>query len=333
MNYRLTILTTILLLPFLAFSQKDFENFIEAGANDASILYSNYASPLPRGINFAFTRGWTNTAKTHDFLGFDASINVSIAFIPETDLFYSASDVNAQLMASGSPNRLTSSGNLPTILGPQSPTSTISVVNSDNVVEEFETPVGFDLASQAINEAVPILIPQFGVGLIKNTDLRFRFIPNISIDDVEVNMFGLGLMHDIKQWIPGNQIIPVELSVLVGFTNFNLNVNDIKSGSGNVEFDVNSIVYQLNFSRRFGLFTAYGSAGYGSSNSSLDVIGEFDIATSNTPLVDPLSLEFEDSSANFTLGGRLKLAVFTIHLDYTLQEYNALNFGLGVDLR
>ncbi len=335
MNYRIAIFAAIVFAPLFSQAQTDFENFVEAGADDAAILYKHYASPLPRGINFAFTRAWNTTAKTHDFLGFDASINISIAYVPDEDLFYSAAAVNAELQASGSPNSIVGNGDaFPTILGPKSPTARIRVLNSDNQYEEFDAPVGFDLASQAINEAVPIIIPQFGIGLIKNTDLKVRLIPNINIKDVEVNMFGVGIMHDIKQWIPGNQIIPVDLSVLIGFTNFNLNVNDIKSVGNKVAFDVNSWVYQLNFSKQFGsIFTAYGSAGFGSSSSSLDVLGTFDIATSSTPLVDPLSLQFDDSSANLTIGGRLKLALITLNLDYTFQQYNALSFGAGITLR
>jgi len=37
-------------------------------------------------------------------------------------------------------------------------------------------------------------------------------------------MFGIGVVHDIKQHIPGIKMVPFDLSVLVGYTSFKADI-------------------------------------------------------------------------------------------------------------
>jgi hypothetical protein len=48
---------------------------------------------------------------------------------------------------------------------------------------------------------------------------------------------------------------------------------------------------------------------------------------------DPLDLKFSASGLRTTAGFRLKLAVLTIHADYTLQKYKCLTAGIGISVR
>ncbi|MEL7003540.1 MAG: DUF6588 family protein, partial [Bacteroidota bacterium] len=48
---------------------------------------------------------------------------------------------------------------------------------------------------------------------------------------------------------------------------------------------------------------------------------------------DPVNIEVSAGGPRITAGMRLKLAIFTLHADYTLQEYNTLSVGFGFNFR
>ena len=50
-------------------------------------------------------------------------------------------------------------------------------------------------------------------------------------------------------------------------------------------------------------------------------------------LVDPINLDIDDNGLRFTAGLRLKLAIVTLHADYTFQKYNLLSVGFGFSVR
>jgi hypothetical protein len=48
---------------------------------------------------------------------------------------------------------------------------------------------------------------------------------------------------------------------------------------------------------------------------------------------DPINSEFDTSGFRATGGLRIKLAVITLHADYTLGDYDALTAGFGINIR
>ncbi len=341
------ILLSISLLFFFISSsvraQDNFDEFIEAGSADANTIYEAYGTPLLSGLNWAFSRGWYNTAKAHKPLGFDFSLNVSVAFIPNKDKFFNAADVVSGWNANASdPARATrfvgNATRYPSMAGSNDLSQAPIVEIYNPATDQFESvtgPVGLDYTNDIISAAVPVAMPQFGIGLIKNTDLKFRFLPSVGSDDVKLNMFGVGLMHDIKQWIPGNSLIPIDISVMVAYSNIGLDVLNIDDDPGDDGFfDLTSWSYQLLVSKEFHILTIYGGFGYMTSTNNIDIVGSYNvISAGDQPIVDPVSLETKDSGFNASLGLRLKLAVLTIHADYSIQEYQTFNAGIGVSLR
>ena len=47
---------------------------------------------------------------------------------------------------------------------------------------------------------MPVL--QAGVGLIKNTEIDVRFLPELDLKGLSTGFFGIGVKHDILQWLP-----------------------------------------------------------------------------------------------------------------------------------
>jgi hypothetical protein len=56
------------------------------------------------------------------------------------------------------------------------------------------------------------------------TELKVRFIPKINIKDGNVSLWGVGLLHSIMQYLPGNKLLPFDVSLFGGYTKLMGNV-------------------------------------------------------------------------------------------------------------
>ena len=328
----------------------DFSEFLKAGSEDANTILGNYISPFAKGFGYGMTGGWYNTAKTHKSLGFDLTATVSLAKAPTKDLFYTflQSDYNnLSVVGGGSPE-------LPTIFGGstneqlQASYSETVQGQSVDVTQTFDAPGGIDVSD--LGGYVPVPMLQLGLGIVKNTDLKFRYIPTqkSKSDGYEIGLFGLGIMHDFKQWIPGLKQVPIDLSIFVGYTQLSTDFDLSDSGLGGANqaasYDVKALTYQVLVSKKLSVITFYGGLGFNSVSSTMDITGTYEIPTEvNGPtgtvvgpplvLTNPVDQSFDSSGPRGTLGMRLKLAIVTIHADYTIQQYNTLSLGFGFSVR
>src|SRR5690606_17145711 len=111
----------------------------------------------------------------------------------------------------------------PTIFGPdRSPV--FSYEDEDSGIKQtYPGPGGVDLKEEIGKSLVPVPMANLGIGLPKGTDLKLRFTPTIDLgDDSSLKLFGIGVMHNVKQWIPGIKLLPFDLSGFVGYTKFKL---------------------------------------------------------------------------------------------------------------
>ncbi|MCX8490902.1 MAG: hypothetical protein ORN54_07530, partial [Cyclobacteriaceae bacterium] len=183
-------------------------------------------------------------------------------------------------------------------------------------------------------------IVQLGIGIIKNTDLKFRFVPQQKSNSVTFQMFGIGLMHDIKQHIPGLKRLPFDLSILAAYNTVSgtaslVSTSGVISTDGSLGYKLNSWVAQAIISKKVSVLTAYAGVGYGSVSSNVDITGSFVVPATvgSFTVKDPLALGLSNNSARLTAGLRLKLGPVYINGDYTLQKYNALTVGFGFAVR
>ena len=203
---------------------------------------------------------------------------------------------------------------------------------------------------------IPAPTVQLGIGLIKNTDLKIRYgqAKNISIPDDQTNnkygisIFGIGLMHDFKQWIPGIKHLPLDMAVFVGYSRFKTTIDFDES---NVSFDAegtatltaNNTTIQALVSKKLSILTLYGGIGYNIVSSGIKVEGRVENyellsdptdPTSYYVVEDPVDFTYDGGSTFRATGGmRLKFAFVTLHADYTFQKYNMLSAGLGFTFR
>ncbi|MCU0419297.1 MAG: hypothetical protein MUC38_06520 [Cyclobacteriaceae bacterium] len=323
----------------LAYAQNDLNQLIKGSVQDANRLVDGYASPMLKAFGYGLNQGWYNTAKNHKPLGVDLTVSVSAVYIPGEALSYTVNNNDLQEV------RLINNGTASV-----SPTGSAAVpsIFGDNVTPRYEVEgtgaqfdgaPGLDLKDEIGIQAMPVPVANLGIGLPKGFEVKFRFVPKISIgNDGEFDLFGVGVMHDVKQYIPGIKNLPFDLAGFVGYTrmNFNVDLDAVNGENQRAEFSSSATTIQALISKKIAVLTVYGGLGYNIANTKLGMLGYYDVdedGVRDPGETDPVKIEAASSGPRATVGMRLKLAVFTFHGDYTLQKYNTLTVGFGISVR
>lgn len=335
---RLLILL-LLSMPFAIVAQ-DLGDLAKGSAADAKYLSEGYISPMMKALGYGLNQGWYNTAKPHHFPGFDLTLSVSPVFVPTTDKIFKVDNTKLNSMSltrdmDGKTIGATESGNIPTVLGAKDKQTTYTM--RPPAVGSFNGPSGIGIGF------FPTPTLNLGIGLPKGTDLKIRFVPTLDFDkmtggelDGSFGLFGVGVMHDFKQWIPGIKALPFDLSVFVGYTKMKLDINVPEGGAnGKTELSSSATTIQALISKKITVFTPYAGIGYNMAKTELALKGDYDLDnnTATAPTKDPFKFTTDSNGPRATVGFRLKFGPLTLHGDYTLAKYNAASAGIGIAVR
>jgi hypothetical protein len=348
-TFRQFVLSFLVLLSGSSFgqaiSENLFEEFLFGGANDANVLLGQYMLPGMKGLGYGINSGWYNTAKPHESFGFDITLSYVNAVVPDEDKQFEfiSSDYQFTSLGSGA------SSTLKTIMGDvySSPNSLEVSPDGQNFFP-YNAPDGVsgDIDKiTMISGSVPTPIIQVGVGIIKGTEIKIRWLPSIDYGangTFRFKYFGLGGLHSISQWIPGLKDVPVDISAFVGWTTISAEYDipenlSIPGSNQRATADINTLTYQLIASAHVSVITGYVGLGFDNFKTNFKMLGTYDISKPGFPqaqLVDPIDLQ-QDGSAAFrtSFGARLKLSIITLSADYTVREYNTLTMSLGFSVR
>jgi len=318
-------------------AQDELDQFLNGSVEDGEKLIEAYINPFMKSFGLGLNQGWYNTAKPHKIAGIDITVTANAMVIPQRDRFFDVTKLGLQTLEldPSSPYY----PNMPTIVGPEDESYLRISDEETGLSETFEVPGGIDLEESIGKNWVPVPMANVGIGLVKGTDLKVRFTPTIDLgDNGSLKVLGFGVMHDIKQWIPGLKLMPFDLSGFVGYTKVKLDTyfDPESNPSQHAVFEANAMTIQGLISKKFSVLTLYGGLGYNVANTNLALKGEYDVNGDDEISAnekDPIGLRSEASGFRGTAGLRLKLAVLTFHADYTLQEYNCLSVGVGLSVR
>jgi hypothetical protein len=157
-------------------------------------------------------------------------------------------------------------------------------------------------------------------------------------------------------------LLPFDVSVFGGYTKLEANVpmsiqpdpdfSNYTSPYSMQSFEnqkLNLNVTALNVSAigsiNLPVITFYGGLGYSKTKTTMELVGNYP-----TPVIVSGSIEYNNAGVktgssfknlemeNFSglrtnIGFRIKLAVITIHADYTRAQYNVISTGLGISFR
>jgi len=282
---------------------------------DGKSLIEAYISPLGNSLGAALNNGWYNTAKPHHLGGFDVTITANLVLVPEVAKTFNISESN---------NGTFSGGETPTILGNKSGgTATFGSYG------DFDMPAGLNIPM------LPVPMLQAGIGLIKNTEIDVRFLPEIKRSGVSIGLWGIGV---ILQWLPIVDKIPVDISIQAGYTKlssaFEMNDPSNTIDPPQANMDVIATTINLLVSKKILMFTPYVGLGYNSTKTTFNVEGEYDIAGHTIGAKDLTEIEFEsNNNLRVNIGFRFQIAVLALQANYTFSEYPVATVGLGISVR
>jgi len=318
----------ILLFLFLTLvSLQSKSQVIES--DDATKFLEAYFSPLGQSFGAGLNNGWYNTAKPHKLGGFDLTFTLNAVSIPNDMQHFDPNNID----------NFSSNSTTPTILG-AGEGSEITYNNNGNSMT-------FNMPNQGTlkKSLIPIPILNAGIGLIKKTELDFRYIPTYNYDlgftgKGSVALWGIGVKHDLLQWIPviGNAI-PVSLSLQTGYTQLNTSFSVVDPNSSvnqDVSLNINATTINLIVSKKLLMITAYGGVGYNSSVTKFSSETSFNVGTSTNPVTMNIPLEMKFESQNemrANIGLRFNLAIIALQANHTFSKYPVTTIGAGISLR
>lgn len=333
----------LLLLFLLSFSVKsqDLELLLLA-KDDSNLLIRNYMTPVMEGMLYSLNDGWYHTAKTHKKLGFDITISANAAIVPNSSktFQFNANDYQYLTLESGD-------SKMQTVMGKDNK-SVIAVripESGDYKVAQFSLSDG--IGNDLPLNAVPSPMIQASVGIPLSTDISIRYLPKINTDDVEGNLIGFGIKHNLLQYLGPVDKLPLNVALFAGYTTMDATyyVGNASTGfaGSNQEatFKLNAYTIQTIASLDFPVISLYGAVGYDTGTSTLKLKGTYELTytyegnnnTVTESVKNPINMDFNANGVRGTLGAKLNIGFFKIFGDYTIKEYNTVTAGIAFSFR
>jgi hypothetical protein len=321
----------ILSIFILLFGFQSKAQQIIISEDDAANFLESYFSPIGESLGAGLNNGWYNTAKPHKLGGFDITLTLNAVSVPNEIQHFDPNTI---------PNFSSNETITPTILG-SNEGATITYNNPNSNPVEFTMP---DQGILKIN-LIPVPMINAGIGLIKKTELDFRYLPTYNFDmgfvgKGSVGLWGIGAKHDLLQYIPVvGDAIPMSLSIQAGHTRFNTSFSVVDPNSSvnqDVSLDINSTTINLIASKKLLMLTAYAGVGYNSSVTTFSSETSFNVGTSTSPATMNIPLEMKFESQNemrANIGLRFNLAIIALQANHTFSKYPVTTVGVGLIFR
>jgi hypothetical protein len=357
--FTLLVLSTSIALS--ANAQNGISDLFKGSPTDLSKLINAYADPLFKGFGNSLNGGYANTAKTLGTLRFCVRISASGSMVPQSDKTYDVKNLglSSNIQPTDGNKTIaptfggsTDAGPSLTVSDPAHPYNPATpLINPQNAAYTYK----FNLPAGVVS-IIPAPQVQLTVGLVKNTDISVRFIPEtkLSSDVGSVGLIGFGIKHNIAQdFGTAAKLVPFDLALSFGYTRLNYSLPlDVKPQNGNVtgstdfsnqrlEGHFSGFNAQAMISKKLWFFTPFAAVGYSSSQTDVATLGNFPFVTGVTALgqptyttyANPVTVSGSDagvSSLHADAGFQLSLTFFKIYASYSFASYQAVNAGIGL---
>ena len=339
-------------------AQTELVEFIQGGIHDGEKLIQAYLEPLGKGLGANLNGGWYNTAKVHKSLGFDITITVVSALPPQSSKTFDLTGIGLRNLKLKHPEQSMA----PTISGSRfrGPRLVMEDPDSGLSLLEFQSVAGLSLP------LIPLPMIKAGVGLPLGLEVNGRFIPKYTYKDMSIYMYGGGLKIDVLQFKADEKRSSfLNASVMGAYTfvntssavdfqtgNYAFTTEDILVVGGQPRYDNQKIDILMHgfmgmalVSYDLPLLSPFAGIGYSHSITNVDLLGEYPVVSGLQTdsegqfividdIRNPISLSFDNfSGLQYVIGLRAKIAIVSVHVDYTRANYNLFTVGAGVTLR
>jgi len=300
------VVCAIFLFQFNSFSQfGEIGNLLSGGVADAELMLTEYIRPVTNGLGADLTSGWYNTADVHKLGGFHLNFTASIAFAPKDNQTFDLDGLSlSDNIRYDDPMAKTAAGTRG--VGPE----IWYVINVPPPINQEREIVRYDLPGGSGTNMLPSPMINAGLGLIKGTEIMGRYFPTFKYGKDKtnsINMWGIGIKHDLKQWIPFIKRVPVlQLSVMYGYTKLKFHsdlkavtpemlgvpvANDLTTSAdwNTQDLDVQFQGHTANllFGVNLPVVCFYGGAGFSMAKANLNLNGDFPVPSMVTTVSDP----------------------------------------------
>lgn len=324
------------------FAQQQIAEFLQGGVNDAEKLSYAYLEPFGKMFGSSLNGGWYQAARPHKLLGFNVTFVTSVSVAPLASKTFDVSKLNLEsLVVVTGQNPVA-----PSISGSSSATRPELAASFLPNEALFRMPKGAGLP------LIPMPMIQAGIGLPFHNELTVRFLPSVNVPKVgQVSMWGVGAKNEFKEFIPGLKLVPIDLSVMVGYTNFKsqFDVNyapspaDMPSGYSATDFkgqkvalDASGFTARLLVGKTIPFLSVYVGLGYSNATTDFGLKGNYPIGVAPTYIdvvENPFTLGYTHSNFSGNIGFRVRLGVISVNADYTLGDYALYSGGFGISFR
>lgn len=340
----------------------DIADFLKSGTEDAETLFEAYLTPYANALGTNLSAGWYNTAKPHATLGFDVTFTLNTTFVSsgEREFLFDELDLKNIELENPADNEVPTAASSEDGVRMQ----TKETLPDGKPVLAFRSPPGTKIP------LMPSPMIQAGIGIPYDTEITLRYWPSLKIKNIQLGLWGVGIKHGLKQWIPVIKRIPVlHLTLQAGYTkltssanlsfgpdNFNdviFEVDETLFDDQSIDLEMSSFTGNLLVGANLPVICFYGGVGFVSTKTNLGLKGYYpvdvtpyqkDNGSYGTKVLmddiekDPIDMDFSTEVADkmiprLNVGMRLKLGVITIHADYTYATYSTVTAGFGVSLR
>ncbi|MBC8146882.1 MAG: hypothetical protein H8E98_02720, partial [Bacteroidetes bacterium] len=243
----------------------------------------------------------------------------------------------------------------PTIFGDKDGATSSFIISSKNPVTNtmdslgiIESPNGTGLSF------LPGFTPQINLGLFKGTEVMVRYIPNVKIGNFERTGFGVGIKHDIFQWIPVVKEMPISVCFVGTYSKSNLtmksnilaphvgipNPSPADYTTQSIEFNNSGWSSGVAISKKLPVLTFFGGLHFSHSTSSIGLYGPYPILLPNSTtgaietsnLIDPIDIESKHNQFGINGGMRIKMGIMHLTLSgcYAPGGYSSATLAWGI---
>ncbi len=337
-------------------------DFVYGGMEDAELILQEYLRPYANILGSDLNAGWYNTARPHKLGGLDVTATVSWAKAPASALTFDMTELEL------SENASLSNGTVaPAIAGEQEErpgltyTETLDLTDGSSQEVEYAS---FTMPNGTGVDFIPLPMLQLTVGIALGTDISARFVPQVQLGNFgEIGLWGVGGKHSLSQWIPVVKRLKfLDISMQGGYTRVTSSAHVLVEPLPLVEVDpspdynwddqfvtqkVQGWTLNLIASQTLPVISFYQGIGYASSLVEMLLEGHFPlhkvIGDDTDPdygrityeiSEDPVEMEYQNfNNLRYNVGARIKLAVLTLHYDFTYTLYATHSVGVGISFR
>jgi hypothetical protein len=315
----------------------------------------SYVAPIISAFGSNLNSGWVSKVPSATKIGFHLDLKLAAmgsffsdenkTFATSGKFFFTSDQVDQILTQSGinssNPNYTAIKNEVlkteldvnfsgPTIVGSKNeylkinfPGKTITVQSQNITLAKTEFVINAVKGFLDELPAFPTAAPQLTLGTVMGTNVSFRYLPDVDIQDLgKFSFFGVGAIHNPGVWFPN----PLPVDIGVGYFTQKLTVGDVFESTANQ--------FGLYVSKTFGLvisITPYAGLVNETSKTTVSYDYQSNETINGTP-VPKTKLKFDlegENTTGFVVGFNLHLAAVNINADYKIAKTKTASAGIS----